>query len=316
MLYKRILHSSYIFQHIIDNMHDGVLTIDDTGTITTFNPAAEKILDIDKKNIINKKYSNVFIQHPENDAFNQTVLDAVYESSMSHHKICTYFNGNTIKSLFVTTSFLKITESDESEVVGVTVVFSDITELQELRDASVAMDKIKHLNQQLERLSYLDVLTGLPNLRYFIDARNREWRRSIRENTELSLIMLDIDYFKQNYDTFGHQAGDDCLVSVAQTLSQTLRRPGDLIARYGGDEFVVILPHLNKSDATHMAEMMRQAVMDLNIKNPGSPYKMITISLGIACQRPSLGNHPNILLKAADEALYRGKEKGRNFVSA
>lgn len=315
MLYKRIIHSSYIFQHIIENMHDGVLTVDNSGIITTVNPAAIKILELNKTDIMNQNYSDIFIHYPENDDFNQTVLDAVYESSMSHHKICSYYTGEIVKSLFVTTSFLKICIGDESETVGVNVVFSDITELQELRDAAVAMDKIKQLNQDLERLSYLDDLTGLPNRRYFNDARNREWRRAIREKTFLSIILLDIDYFKQQNDTFGHQAGDNCLIAVADVLSHTLRRPGDLIARYGGDEFVLILPQLDQLAAKNLGEIMRQAVLDLNIKNPASPHGIITVTMGIACQKPSMDSHPDKLIKAADDALYRGKQQGRNLVS-
>lgn len=316
MLYERIIHSSYVFQHIIENMHDGVLTVDFSGTITTVNAAAETILEIHKEDLLGKKYSDIFVRYPENDDFNQTVLDAIYESSMSHHKICSYFTGKNSKSLFVTTSFLRINYCNESKTIGITIVFSDITELQELRDAAVAFDKIKKLNRQLERLSYLDDLTGLPNRRYFDDVRNREWHRAIRENTFLSLIMLDIDNFKEHNDNFGHQAGDDCLKAVAAALGKVLRRPADLVARYGGDEFIVLLPQTDQSAAESIAEKMRQTVVDLNIKNPDSPCGIITISLGIACQKPSPNSHPEHLVKAADEALYRAKQQGRNSVSA
>lgn len=127
--------------------------------------------------------------------------------------------------------------------------------------------------------------------------------------------MLDIDYFKEVNDIFGHQIGDDCLVAVSHALSQTLRRPGDVVARFGGDEFVAILPQVKQEDTRNMAEAMRQAVIDLDIKHPSSPYGVVTISLGFACRMPSLNTHPDTLLKAADEALYRGKQKGRNSIS-
>ena len=173
MLYERIVHSSYIFQNIIENMHDGVLTLDYSGIITTVNLAAERILEMSKKDLLNKNYADIFVHYPENDDFNQTVLDAIYKSSMSHHKICSYYTGETTKALFVTSSFIKINEVDKPKPIGITIVFSDITELQDLRDAAVAMENINHLNQRLERLSYLDDLTGLPNRRYFNDALNR-----------------------------------------------------------------------------------------------------------------------------------------------
>lgn len=316
MLYKRIVHSSYIYHHIIENMHDGVLTVDHSGTITTYNQAAEKILSMNKKDVLGKKFSDIFVHYPENDDFIQVVLDAVYESTMSHHKICNYFTGEDTKTLFVTTSFLKIKDSDECDTLGVAVVFSDITELQELRNAGVAMSKIKHLNKQLERLSYLDDLTGLPNRRYFNDIYRKEWRRAVRESDDLSLIMLDIDFFKQLNDTYGHQAGDECLAAIAQVLNKHMQRPGDMVSRYGGDEFTIILPRTDQQAAKRIAENLRLAVMELQISNPASPHGIVTISLGLADEKPSQTSHPDSLLKAADEALYRGKSKGRNFVSS
>lgn len=315
MLYERIIHSSYIYQHIIENMHDGVLTVDNFGTITTVNSAAENILEIQKGDLLGKNYSDIFVSNFENDDFNQTVLDAVYESSMSHHKICSYFTGNNMKSLFVTTSFLRISYDNKNATVGVTIVFSDITELQELRDTAEAMDKIKNLNKQLAHLSCLDDLTGLYNRRYFNDVRDREWRRAIRENTFISMILLDIDNLKKLNDTYGHQAGDDCLKTVASALNNSLRRPSDFAARYGGDEFAVLLPRTDQSGAGMIAENMRLAVENLNIINPDSPRGIITISLGIACQKPTPDGHPENLVSAADEALYRVKLNGRNSVS-
>lgn len=145
MLYERILDTALIYEHIVESLHDGVFTIDKSGTISTINPSAVNILEIKKNDILNKNFSEVFFRYPQNDDFNQTVLDAVYKSAMSHHKICTYYTGRNTKYLFVSTSFLKITQEGQTRPVGVNVVFSDITELQELRDAALAL-KIKHLN--------------------------------------------------------------------------------------------------------------------------------------------------------------------------
>ncbi|MEN6347831.1 MAG: PAS domain S-box protein [Syntrophomonas sp.] len=142
MLYEQILRSALIYEHIIESMHDGVITIDNSGTIIMVNPSAVKIFAIDKENILDKKYSEVFFRYPENDDFNQVVLDAVYKSFMSHHKICKYYNGKTTKHLFVTTSLLKVPDDKEIKTLGVNVIFSDITEEHELRNALVA-DKIK-----------------------------------------------------------------------------------------------------------------------------------------------------------------------------
>ncbi len=301
---------------MIENMHDGVLTIDRSGIITTVNPAAINILEMDKKQIEKKNFSDVFIHYPENDDFNQIILDAIYQDFMSHHKICNYYTGGKIKSLFVTTSLLKVEEEGALHSIGVTVLFIDITELQELRDAAVALDKIKVLNQQLERLSYLDALTNLPNRRLFNDVLNREWRRMIRAKKWLTIVLVDIDNFKELNDSLGHLEGDAVLIAVATALNQTVRRPGDLVTRYGGDEFIVIMPDSDIVAAGHMAEEIRQAISDLNIQHQCSPHGIITVSIGVASQQPPLQARPEELLKAADEALYRAKHKGRNTVSS
>jgi len=314
MLFERILHSSIIYRHIIENMHDGVLTIDNSGIITTVNPAAESILEVFKAQLLNKKFSDFFFDYPENDDFNQTILDAIYDASMSHHKICNYYTGKNLKSLFVTTSFLKIDVEEEVQSVGITVLFSDITELQELRDAAIALEKIKNLNQKLERLSYLDDLTGLANRRFFNDTCNREWYRSIREQKSLAFIMADLDYFKEVNDNQGHRAGDDYLVLVARTLEKQLKRSYDLVSRYGGDEFIVVMPDTDANGARRIAEAIRQEIYGLNAENAYSPWKRLTISLGVAAARPIEGSHWNELLRNVDEALYRAKNNGRNQV--
>lgn len=315
MLIQRILHSSLIFQHVVENIHDGVLTIDNAGIITMVNPAALTILEMERKQVLGKNFSDIFFNYPENDEFNQVILDAVYDASLSHHKICGYYTGKNLKSLFMTTSFLKIQAEDELQAIGITVLFSDVSELQELRDAAVAFDKIKTLNQQLERLSYLDDLTSLPNRRFFNDSCKREWHRAIREQSHMALIMIDIDYFKELNDNQGHQSGDACLIAVANTLNMALKRPYDLAARYGGDEFIAIVPNADLPAGRKIAETMRRNILDLNIENACSPFNVLTVSIGVAAMKPSQESSPEELFKAVDEALYRAKHNGRNRIA-
>lgn len=315
MLVQTIINSSLVFQHIIENMHDGVITIDSQGIITTVNPAAASILELNLEQIVDRKMSEVFFDYPQNDDFIQIILDAVYDSSMSHHKVCGYYTGKHYKSLFMTTSFLKAQINYVVQPIGVTVLFSDVTELGELRDAAAALDKIKVLNQKLERLSYLDELTGLPNRRYFNDICSREWRRAAREKKAMAVIMLDIDYFKEINDCMGHQGGDECLVSVANTLAKALNRPGDLAARFGGDEFIILLPDSDSSSALNIAESIQKSIGELKIENAGSPYGWLTVSLGIAFRHHDSDATCESLCLAADQALYRAKSKGRNRIS-
>lgn len=314
LLFQKIMQSSIIYKHIIDNMHDGVLTVDCKGQISSINPAGEKILEMNQTDIVGKKYVEIFLGYPQNDDFNQTILDAVYESSNSHHKIVDFYTGTNLKSLFLTTSFLKAHIENEIETIGIVAVFSDITELQELKDASIAMEKIKSLNTQLERLSYLDALTNIPNRRFFDESLSREWKRAVRNQEPLSLIIIDVDYFKEFNDTFGHQQADQCLIQIAAVLSQSIKRASDFAARYGGDEFAVILPKTHLEAAHQIAQKMQHGVIDLHITHPGSPNGLATITLGVACINPTTENSPETLFTAADQALYRAKKAGRNKI--
>jgi diguanylate cyclase (GGDEF)-like protein len=188
--------------------------------------------------------------------------------------------------------------------------------LQErLRLLEVRAKFLENSNQDLQRLSYLDSLTGIANRRHFEQTLDLEWRRANRNGTALSLIMVDIDFFKPFNDTYGHQYGDDCLILLANVFRNALKRPGDLVARLGGDEFIMILPGVAESGAAEMAEAIRAKIEALEIPHKGaSAEPIITISLGVVSSYPTQGFYPQELIHAADEALYLAKEDGRNQV--
>src|ERR671932_1506748 len=153
--------------------------------------------------------------------------------------------------------------------------------------------QLKLANRELKRLAALDGLTGVANRRRFDEYLDAEWNRMAREKQPLSLILCDIDFFKKYNDSYGHQAGDDCLRRVADALRFCARRSKDLVARYGGEEFAVILPNLKLADAAQIAEEMRSVVNALEIPHVQSSVSQhVTLSLGIACMHPTCNTSP------------------------
>ena len=175
--------------------------------------------------------------------------------------------------------------------------------------------RLRSKEELLERLANLDGLTEIPNRRSFDEYLDQEWRRARRNETPLSLILMDIDFFKKFNDNYGHGAGDTCLRQVAQALRGVLQRAGDMVARYGGEEFVAVLPETRLEAAAAVAEKMRAIVAALSIPHLFSEAgDTVSLSLGVADAVPAEGSSVAELLRAADSNLYRAKESGRNRV--
>jgi diguanylate cyclase (GGDEF)-like protein len=172
---------------------------------------------------------------------------------------------------------------------------------------------LENANQQLEILVNLDGLTGITNRRHFMERYAVEWKRACRSRTWISIVFADIDHFKIFNDTFGHQAGDECLRRVAHVFDASLHRPADLVARYGGEEFVAMLPETDSQGAIAVAEFMRHEVLNLKIQHADSvDPNVVSASFGVASVLPDPGMDSEDLLERADSALYRAKEAGRN----
>lgn len=182
-------------------------------------------------------------------------------------------------------------------------------------ELEVLQQELEEKNERLELLSSLDGLTGLFNRRYFDENLMKEWRQGIREETPLSLLMVDIDFFKKFNDCYGHVEGDECLRRVARALHEALLRPVDIVARYGGEEFSAILPNTDSEGAAMVASRMMHNVAELDILHRGSSVKEeVTVSIGIATAIPKNSLKSSSLLACADKALYRAKDGGRNTI--
>ncbi len=185
---------------------------------------------------------------------------------------------------------------------------------QELLEVTEQLEKAV---KELDRLSSLDGLTGIPNRRSFDEMLSREWKRAMRHERVLSMIFIDIDYFKAYNDTYGHLAGDDCLKKTAGLLLAAMQRGSDFLFRYGGEEFVALLPETRLDGAMVIAENMRNKVEAAALEHSESDISnRVTVSLGAAEIYPTEHNEQTDLITAADEALYTAKETGRNRVVA
>jgi diguanylate cyclase (GGDEF)-like protein len=172
---------------------------------------------------------------------------------------------------------------------------------------------LQEANRKLELLANLDGLTQIANRRRFDNYLALEWQRHQREQHSLTLVFIDIDYFKRYNDTYGHQGGDDCLMRVAQAIAKVPQRPTDLVARYGGEEFAVILSNTNLEGGMKVATAIQTQVLNLKVPHQSSDVsEYVTLSIGVASLVPTLELSLETLIANADEALYTAKSQGRN----
>lgn len=291
---------------VIDATTQGVTITDADGTILYVNKAFMEITGFSEKEVIG--------QNP------RILKSGIHKASFYRHlwtSLITkgYWQGeiwNKNKLGVAYPEWINITaiRDDSGKIENYVAVFSDITELKKIEKELV------EVNESLSKLTNLDGLTGIANRRAFNEKLKYEWKRSRRSKSPLSLVMLDIDYFKRFNDTYGHQQGDECLKQVAMVLEATVTRTGDLVARYGGEEFVVILPDTDQNGGRKIAEELRRSIEALKIPNEKSsvvPY--VTISVGVSTYYPTTrGLTHDKYVELTDNALYEAKKQGRNRV--
>jgi diguanylate cyclase (GGDEF)-like protein len=186
--------------------------------------------------------------------------------------------------------------------------------VRNISERKAAEEKLQDAYLALEALASVDGLTGVANRRQLDDALDHEWRRACRTASSLSFLLLDVDHFKLYNDIYGHLRGDNCLRQIAGAALQAFQRSGDTVARFGGEEFAIILPSTDRLAAFEMAERLRRSVEERKVEHAGSPYNVVTISIGCATVIPERGANMSTLVDAADQALYEAKRSGRNRV--
>ena len=202
-----------------------------------------------------------------------------------------------------------VARDENGEVEALIGFMFDISERKKTEE------KLKALQRELEELSFKDGLTGVANRRMFDSILQLEWTNARRNGQPLSVILLDIDFFKQYNDHYGHIAGDDCLKRVAKVLSGAAARARDFFARYGGEEFILVLPETDAKAAERVAERCRALLFKEQITHANSPAgQILTLSMGIGTLIPSQQDDPRAFLEAVDRSLYQAKQQGRNRI--
>jgi diguanylate cyclase (GGDEF)-like protein len=302
---RELEHSQLLLSSVLDSSIDGIMAFksvrDNRGSITDFewllvNPTAEQISKRNAKELVGK---HLLVEIPGNRDTGLFDLYVRVVETTKPQETELYYEDGSIQGWF---QVIAVKLDD-----GFAVTFRDITERKQ---SEVAIQKA---NQELKRLAVTDGLTQVANRRQFDEYLNSEWQRLGRENATLALIVCDIDYFKLYNDTYGHQAGDECLRVIAKAISCAVKRPADLVARYGGEEFAVILPNTDELGATSVAQNIVEEIKQSKIIHSQSEVsKYVTLSIGIACTTPSSEYSPEVLFAAADKGLYEAKRQGRN----
>ncbi len=315
------------FRALFEYSLEGLFLIDIAGRVVDVNRVACEMLGYERNELVDR-YAGEFMHIAQTGLLNnERVAEEVVEHNMTpvvNEVGCTRRDGSGFaaeitfspvehggQSLFLVTARDVSARKSAEEVI--TKMLSELAVAR--REAELANQELQASNKKLLQLSQQDPLTGIANRRHFNDFLRHEWQRARRENTYVSLVLLDIDYFKAYNDHYGHQAGDRCLRQVADVLGREINRPGDMVARYGGEEFVIVLPNTPVEGAAHIAESLRRAIEKQNIEHLHSPAaSRVTLSMGVAGTAVSSAATAESLLRAADRALYKAKRGGRNRV--
>lgn len=298
--YRMVEHANRRFSELFEHVPVACFTVDLQGDVHEWNLAAQQLYGYEKQEVLFRPFHEKVFRGASASRLHEMLQRVIQGGAMVGVEGEDYDSeGNlhyVIRSAFPLRNF-------DREVVGAIVSVVDVTYRVEYEN------QLKQLNQKLQSLAITDGLTGLHNHRAFQDYLEEQFQVASRNKQPLSLILMDVDYFKQYNDTYGHQAGDEVLRQVAEILKEGVRE-GDFVARYGGEEFAIVLPRTELENALQVAERLRQA-----IEAASWTLRPITSSFGVASVRPDMESRQE-MIEAADQALYTAKRSGRNRVEA
>ncbi len=295
----------------VESAKSAIITLNSEGCIEDINPAAERIFECLEEDLLEKKIEIILPRTFEllqeyRKTGNPLLLEGRREESVKSLK------GKEFPA------DVEINEFETDTGQKFVAIAQDRTEEVEYRDRIEKLNKeLEEKNEYLQKLSVIDSLTDLPNRRRFEEKLEEDWERCMRDDESLSIILMDIDNFKDYNDHYGHPAGDRCLKNVAGIMDNTVKRAIDTVARYGGEEFVAILPETELSGARKLAKEIRKKIETAGVEHKKSEASnVVTVSGGVATTIPKQEQDPWELVEIADQNLYRAKEQGRNQIVA
>ena len=288
---------------ITENSRDAIILADFAGNRTYVSSAVERLAGWSPEKFARLK--SLELIHPaELETVKDTLreLRAGAEGAMLECRVRTCSGGY----VWVESNLRLVRNAKTGAPTGVLNIVRDVTERK------LVEKQLQDAYKAVEALAATDALTGLANRRHFDQTLAAEWRRSLRDRTPLSLLMIDADLFKLYNDTYGHTRGDNCLKQIAEAAQDAVNRPGDVVARFGGEEFAVILPNTDRAGAMQMGVEILAATRDRQLPHSASPRGIVTVSVGCATMVASFGQHVVNLVEGADDALYEAKNRGRD----
>ena len=291
------------FRLLAEVSRDIIVLMDVTGVRRYVSPAVTETLGWTPEELVGKTEQQII--HPDDEEEFSALLEECRRGKPS--TIFPYRCKKKDGSYRWMEANLRLYNDSATDVpVGFVNVVRDISHRK------AAEEELNKAFRLVENLASQDGLTGIANRRRLDETLDFEWRRAIRDHSDISVLLIDVDHFKTYNDIYGHLSGDNCLRQIAEAALEAVHRPADLLARYGGEEFAVVLPNTNSSGAWEIAEQIRNSVESRRAPHAGNPHGVVTVSIGCATHLPDRNSNYSTLLRAADSALYKAKSAGRN----